>query len=148
MKSTEPFWDREKELAQIHKGLGKGRFGFVTGRRRIGKTALLRKARQDFGGIYHQAVEGTPEQQLLHLIEEIRDFFPIFGDVIPKTWNEFFRLLSREKLPKLVVFDEFPYWVQGDSSLPSILQKWVDHELPKLETLVLVSGSSQLMLNS
>lgn len=148
MKPAESFWNREEELSRIHKDLGKGSLGFITGRRRIGKTALLRKACQDFGGIYHQAVEGAPEQQLLHLIEEIRDFFPIFRDIIPKTWNEFFRLLSREKLPKLLVFDEFPYWVQGDSSLPSILQKWVDHELPKLDTLVLVSGSSQSMLNS
>ena len=148
MTPIEPFWNREEELSRIRAGLGKGRFGYITGRRRVGKTATLGKACEDFGGIYHQAVEGAPEQQLLHLAEEIRETLPLFQDVTPRTWNEFFRLLSQEKLPPLIVFDEFPYWVQGDPTLPSILQKWIDHELGKLKTFVLVSGSSQSMLNS
>lgn len=148
MNLLEPFWNREKELSRIRGMLGTGRFGYVTGRRRVGKTATLRKACEDFGGFYHQAVEGTPEQQLLHLTEEIRESLPLFRDVTPKTWTEFLRLLSREKLSRLIVFDEFPYWVQGDPTLPSILQKWIDHDLEKLKTFVLVSGSSQSMLNS
>lgn len=142
------FWNRENELKQIRKALGTGRFGYVTGRRRVGKTAILRKACEDFHGLYHQAVEGTPEQQLLHLTEEIRQALPIFQDVMPKNWIEFFRLLSREKLPRLLVFDEFPYWAQSDPSLASVLQKWIDHEMEKMGTLLLVSGSSQSMLNS
>lgn len=142
------FWNRALELSQIERNLGKGNFGYVTGRRRVGKTALLTKACEKFGGIYHQAVEGTPSQQLIHLSEEIKTRLPIFGEVVPKNWREFFALLSKEALPRLVVFDEFPYWVQGDPALPSLLQKWIDHELPKKKTLVLVSGSSQAMLYS
>lgn len=142
------FWNRAQELAQIKRHLGKGRFGYVTGRRRVGKTALLIRACEAFGGVYHQAVEGTSQQQLLHLTEEVREKFPILRDLTPKNWAEFFRLLSRERLPKLLVFDEFPYWVEGDSTLPSVLQKWVDHDLEKSRTLVVVSGSSQAMLHS
>lgn len=146
---SEPlFWNRGKELGEIKRRLKRGGFGYVTGRRRIGKTATLVKACEVTGGVYHQAVEGTPEQQLLHLAEELRDVLPIFGDFTPKTWTEFFRLLKREKLPRLLVFDEFPYWVEGDPNLPSLFQKWVDHDLPKTKTLVLVSGSSQSMLYS
>lgn len=142
------FWGRSRELDQIRRWLGKGRFGYVTGRRRVGKSALLERARELFGGVYHQAVEGTPPQQLLHLVEELREAFPVFRDVIPKGWGEFFRLLSRERMPRLLVFDEFPYWVSSDPDLPSLFQKWVDHDLPKHKTLVLVSGSSQSMLHS
>ena len=148
MLPVESFWNRETELAKLAQRPAQGRFGYVTGRRRIGKTATLRKACADFKGLYHQAVEGTPEQQLLHLVEEIRGVLPIFQNVVPRSWVEFFSLLSHEKLPPLLVFDEFPYWVQGDPTLPSILQKWIDHELPKQKTLLLVSGSSQTMLNS
>ena len=148
MSAPESFWNREEEISKIKRLLGSERFGYVTGRRRVGKTATLKKACQAFEGIYHQAVEGTPEQQLLHLAEEIRETLPIFRDVTPRTWAEFFRLLSREKLPPLIVFDEFPYWIQGDPALPSVLQKWIDHDLEKLKTFVLVSGSSQSMLNS
>ncbi len=142
------FWNRSEEMGRIQRELGRGRFGYVTGRRRVGKSALLEEACRRFGGFYHQAVEGTPQQQLLHLSEELRESLPIFHDIVPRGWNEFFRLLSKEKLPKLLVFDEFPYWVSGDPALPSILQKWVDHELPKAKTLMLVSGSSQAMLHS
>jgi len=142
------FWDRNRELSKIRESVGKGAFGYVTGRRRIGKTALLTKACEELGGLYHQAVEGAPPQQLLHLSEEFRERLPIFREVVPKTWGEFFGLLSREKLPKLLVFDEFPYWVDGDPTLPSHLQKWIDHTLPKTDSLILVSGSSQGMLYS
>ena len=146
--SMVPFWDRQEELAKVRRQLGKGVFGYVTGRRRVGKTALLQAAVRRFGGLYHQAVEGTPQQQLLHVTEEFREALPIFRDFTPKGWEEFFRLLSRQQLPKLFVIDEFPYWVQADPALPSHLQKWIDHDLPKQRTLMLVSGSSQSMLYS
>ena len=141
-----PFWNRTEELARIKRHLGRGVFGYVTGRRRVGKTALLAEAVRRFGGLYHQAVEGTPPQQLLHVAEEFREAVPIFRALVPKTWAEFFQLLSRERLPRLMVFDEFPYWTQADPSLPSLLQKWIDHELRAQRTLLLVSGSSQSML--
>ncbi|MBL8024004.1 MAG: ATP-binding protein [Elusimicrobia bacterium] len=142
------FWNRTDELKQLRRALRHGGFGLVTGRRRVGKTALLGEICQEGGGLYHQAVEGTPQQQILHLAEEFQSHFPILKSVVPKSWVEFLSLLSREKWPSLVVFDEFPYWVQGDPTLPSVLQEWVDHELPKHKTLLLVSGSSQSMLHS
>ena len=143
-----PFWNRLNELGHIKRRLGHGVFGYITGRRRVGKTALLLEAARRFHGVYHQAVEGTVQQQILHATEELRTQLPIFQDVTPKTWSEFFRLLSRERLPRLVIFDELPYWIQGDPSFPSLLQKWVDHDLPRQKTLLLVSGSSQSMLHS
>lgn len=142
------FLNRNQALARIQKNLKTGCFGYVTGRRRVGKTALLVQACRLFGGLYHQAVEGTASQQLLHLTEEISARLPIFREFTPKTWPEFFRLLSREALPPLLVFDEFSYWIQGDPALASILQKWIDHDLPQLKTSVLISGSSQSMLYS
>lgn len=148
MAPVDRFWNRKEELAQIRSYMPRGGFGYVTGRRRIGKTALLKEACKAFHGFYHQAVEGTPEQQLIHLAEELGQVLPIFREVVPRSWTEFFRLLSKEKLPKLVVFDEFPYWAEGDRMVPSLFQKWIDHELPQFKTLVLVSGSSQSMLYS
>ncbi|MBI4679515.1 MAG: ATP-binding protein [Elusimicrobia bacterium] len=142
------FWDRESELSRIRRRLGGAAFGYVTGRRRVGKTALLLEAIRRFGGLYHQAVEGTAQQQLLHFADEIGEALPIFRDVVPRTWSEFFRLLSRASLPPLMVWDEFPYWSQGDAGLASLAQKWVDHELPKRRTLLLLSGSAQSMLYS
>jgi AAA+ ATPase superfamily predicted ATPase len=148
MNPSSVFWNRKEELGRLRLALRKNGFGYVSGRRRVGKTALLTQACKKFGGFYHQAVEGTPEQQLIHLSEEIGHRLRIFKEVVPKSWNEFFRLLSKEKLPPLMVFDEFPYWVQGDAGLPSLFQKWIDHDLPSQKSLILVSGSSQSMLYS
>ena len=47
----------------------------------------------------------------------------------------------------VVVLDEFPYLVRTDKSLPSQLQRWLDHKQPKNLKLVLL-GSSQTMMNS
>lgn len=148
MLRMQGFFNREIELSLIQENQGKACFGYVTGRRRVGKTAILLKACEKYGGFYHQAVEGAPQQQIEYLTNELKASLPIFHDVRPKSWNEFFTLLSRENLPPLLVFDEFPYWVASDPSLPSILQKWIDHSLVKQKTLLLVSGSSQTMLYS
>lgn len=141
-------WGREPELARIKSSLGRPGFGYVAGRRRVGKTALLTEAVRRFGGVYHQAVEGTPRQQLLHLSEELGSRWPLLREVVPRSWPEFFSLLSRETPNGLVVFDEFPYWVQGDPTLPSHLQKWIDHQLPRTKATLLVSGSSQSLLHT
>jgi len=142
------FWNRIEELASIRDLAGRGLFGYVTGRRRVGKTALLVEICRILGGIYHQAVEGTPQQQIEHLVLELKERLPFFREIVPRSWPEFFHLLSQVTLPPVVVFDEFPYWAQADAVLPSILQKWIDHELPKKKTSLLISGSSQSMLHS
>jgi AAA+ ATPase superfamily predicted ATPase len=142
------FWKRTSELEKLDRAAGKSAFGYVTGRRRVGKTALLKEAARRCGGIYHQAVEGAVRQQLFHLTQELRESLAIFQEAVPRTWTEFFALLSRESVPPLIIFDEFPYWAQSDPSLPSVLQKWIDHQLPKIKTSVFVSGSSQSMLFS
>lgn len=146
--AEDTIWDREADLGVLRQHLGHSAFGYVLGRRRIGKSSLLRHACHKFGGLYHQAIEGTPEQQLTHLITEWRDRLPALQEITPHTWPEFFHLLSREKLPPLIVFDEWPYWVSAEASLPSILQKWVDQQLPQHKTLLMISGSSQSMLFS
>ncbi|MBI1884554.1 MAG: ATP-binding protein [Chlamydiae bacterium] len=142
------FWDREREFLKAKRFIHKTGFGYVTGRRRIGKSAFLTKLCREEGGLYHQAVEGEPQQQLLHLAEEWKESLPLFREIKPKTWSEFFALLSKENLPKILIFDEFPYWVESDPTLPSFLQKWIDHELPKKKTFIWMSGSSQSMLHS
>ncbi len=148
MKHTSLFWNRQAEIQFIQSRLRRGGLGYLTGRRRIGKTALLKRICSQWNGLYHQAVEGTPDQQLLHLCEEWSARIPILGEIRPRSWGEFFKLISTQKLPKLIVLDEFPYWTAADPGFASHFQKWVDHHLPSLKCLVLVSGSSQSMLDS
>jgi AAA+ ATPase superfamily predicted ATPase len=89
------FWGREDEQRRFRRALASGGLDVLTGRRRVGKTALLRKLCDDHQGLYHQAVEGTAPQQLMQLCEESRERLPIFKDVTPRDWSEFFKFLSR-----------------------------------------------------
>jgi AAA+ ATPase superfamily predicted ATPase len=46
----------------------------------------------------------------------------------------------------VLCLDEFPYLVASDASLPSVVQRWLDHHRPEAFTLVL-SGSSTGAMN-
>lgn len=45
--------------------------------------------------------------------------------------------LGSRRTPTNLCLDEFPYLVNSDPSLPSVLQRWLDHSQPKQSLLVL-----------
>jgi uncharacterized protein len=55
-------------------------------------------------------------------------------------------LYSQAIEPTILCLDEFPYLVAADPSLPSILQRWLDHQRPK-NFLLILSGSSTRMMH-
>jgi AAA+ ATPase superfamily predicted ATPase len=55
-------------------------------------------------------------------------------------------LRLQKKKRWILCLDEFPYLVNSDPSLPSVLQRWLDHSQPK-QSLLLLSGSSTRMMN-
>jgi hypothetical protein len=94
---------------------------------------------------YSQAVESSSIIQLEQIYNDIGEHLPT--EIVPASWSDFLDLLSlvREKL--IIALDEFPYLVNATPSLPSMLQKWIDHKQPKNLTLLLL-GSSQTMMHS
>ncbi len=115
------------------------------GRRRVGKTALIRKFGEGRDLLYSQAIEGSPSMQIEQLCADLQP--AISAEFKPKNWREFFSLLSLSKASRTIVIDEFPYLVRSDASLASILQNWVDHDQPERLQLILL-GSSQTMMHS
>ena len=51
-----------------------------------------------------------------------------------------------QKRQLILCLDEFPYLVASDPSLPSVLQRWLDHDKPR-HFLLILSGSSTRMMN-
>src|SRR5919112_6507573 len=45
-----------------------------------------------------------------------------------------------------LIFDELPYLVLASPELPSVLQRWVDHEARAARLQVAIAGSSQRMM--
>ena len=146
------FVNRTAEMERLDKLALSGRPGLVAvwGRRRIGKTRLLLEWCPKHRGIYTVADLSTEKIQRGYLAQSLNTRFPGFGEVDYPDWKSFFRALAREagrnswKGP--LVFDEFPSLVEASPALPSVLQGFLDHEGREANLLVVISGSSQHMM--
>lgn len=139
------FTNRGAELKELDRAATTGGLLVVFGRRRVGKTRLLAHWLSQRGGYYSQAVESTSDIQLEQTYRDIQP--QLSTSVQPKSWAEFFEILGLQKKKRWILcLDEFPYLVAADPSLPSVLQRWLDHSQPK-QSLVILSGSSTRMMN-
>jgi AAA+ ATPase superfamily predicted ATPase len=116
----------------------------IYGRRRLGKSALVRNAvegRDD--AVYWQATEETADAQLANFVDTASEAFPLLED-IQRDWEALLRALGREDA--VVVLDEFPYLIESDDALPSKVQRVWDLHLEETEmTLILVGSSISIM---
>lgn len=121
--------------------------GFVViyGRRRVGKTTLIKEFLKDKNSIYYLATEEIESQCMKR-----------FGDVIARTtgnrylqnasfndWLDLFRIVTdyRSDEKKVLVIDEFPYLVKANPSFPSILQNAWDEILKDRNVMLILCGS-------
>lgn len=134
------FVNREKELALLEKHFHKRGLLIVYGRRRVGKTALIKRWTQKRGGMYSQAIEAYPAVQIQQIYLDIKA--QLGSEIVPKSWGEMFELIDRVKGPLVFCIDEFPYLVEADDSVSSLFQKWIDHT-KKRDLILILCGSSQ-----
>ncbi len=144
------FWNRTHELAALHDLDAGGGLAVVWGRRRIGKTRLLLEWCARAGGVYTVADQSAPDLQRAYLARAISQVLPGFADVTYPDWE---RLLSRLAADAMaaaftgpIVIDELPYLVASSPELPSVLQRWIDHDAQRAKLRVAIAGSSQRMM--
>lgn len=146
------FIDRAEEMERLERLVGRadGALAVVYGRRRLGKTRLLVEWVRKRGGLYAVADLSSAEIQRRYFAEAVAGVFPGFGEVEYRDWKVILsRLASEAKRAAWrgpVVLDEFPYLVLASPELPSVLQRWVDHEAREAKLVVAVAGSSQRMM--
>lgn len=139
------FINRENELKILEKFAGSGNFIAIWGRRRLGKTALIKKFLAGKRALYMQAIEAESALQIEQMLLDASSFLPV-KNPSAKDWDSFFSLLNLVDA-QILCIDEFPYLVASDASVPSRFQRWLDHS--KRQDLVLIlSGSSQRMMLS
>lgn len=142
------FLGREKELASLRLLLEKPTASLVAcrGRRRIGKSTLFREfARREKLGFI--SIEGLGPRRGQVNADQLRNFGERLAEqtrgklVIPKTWPEAFRLLSR-RIPKrgrqLVLLDEISWMGRHEPDFPGYLKNGWDDELKHHDNLILV----------
>ena len=138
------FVNRAAELRELDAAAKHGGLLVVFGRRRVGKTRLLRQWLSTRDGLYSQAIEA---QRDLQIQQVFADLLPqLETQLVPKTWPELLEILALQKRRWVLCLDEFPYLTAVDASLPSRLQRWLDHSLPR-GCLLIVAGSSTRMMN-
>lgn len=150
------FINRDQELAFLNAAykLKKTQFIILYGRRRVGKTELVKQFFQDKDHIYFLADQSSEHDQLKQLAEQMGTYFgdDYLRDHAFGRWEEVFRYLAA-KLPdlkkKLIwVVDEFPYLVQANSAISSIFQKGFDEHLKDSGIFLILMGSSIAMMES
>lgn len=146
------FVDRKEELAKLEESYEKGDSALFVlyGRRRVGKTSLLKELVERYDGLYLLGRQEAEKEQLERFSRELSRFF---NDPVPEkdpftNWDSFFTYLAekmeKERFP--LVFDEFPYIVQANESLPSILQDYWDNSFSKIDAYIAICGSSISMM--
>lgn len=138
------FVNRKSELAELDAAAARGGLLVVYGRRRVGKTRLLRQWMEGRGGLFTQALEAPVEMQVAQVFADIRD--RLETRIEPRSWDDLLEILSLQKKPWVLCLDEFPYLTARDTSLPSRLQRWLDHGIPQ-GCLLILSGSSMRMMH-
>jgi hypothetical protein len=138
------FVNRTHELKELDAHARAGGLLVVFGRRRVGKTRLLTHWLSRRKGLYSQAIEASKDQQLQQVFDDVRG--GLSSSIIPRSFGELLELLDLEPRDFVLCLDELPYLVASDPTLPSVLQRWVDHRKKKNSTLIL-SGSSTRMMN-
>ncbi|WP_256393065.1 ATP-binding protein [Natronoarchaeum rubrum] len=140
------FVNRDEELAILDSKFESetAELVVVYGRRRLGKSELVREAIRDRNdAVYWQATEETPDAQLANFVKTASETFPMLED-IRRDWEALLRALGRQDA--IVILDEFPYLVESDEALPSKIQRvWDMHLQDTNASLVLVGSSISIM---
>jgi len=145
------FYNRTEELDALADAFDASGSDLVVvyGRRRVGKTELLKAFCNDRPHIYFLAAQEAELRQREKFAEQVATHFE---DRVPRIngWDEAFTYLG-EKLQTeqtVVVIDEFPYLVAENDSIPSYLQAFVDEQLDGTDSMLILCGSSVSTMES
>lgn len=140
------FVDRIEETARLRDALSRDKSSLVViyGRRRLGKSTLVKKVLTD-KDIYFLADRSECQHQIALLAKMIAQMFPDFDKVVYPDWETLLRALNYRTDKRFTLcLDEFPYLVEQSAEFPSVLQKLIDEK--QLKYNLVLCGSSQNMM--
>lgn len=139
------FIGREKQLKFLEERYQNGKFEFIVirGRRRIGKSTLIKefcKNKKDV--ILYLAQERNQKDSLVLFSKVVNQYLKNTA-----TYQDFQDLLidifeKSKKKRIILVIDEFPYLANSDKSIMSILQNLIDKYKEKSKLYLIICGSS------
>lgn len=147
------FINRKSELKALENKWqeNKPQLFIVYGKRRVGKTELIKQFIKNKPAIYFLADRRTTSEQLKELGRIVGEYFK--DDILIKNgfsdWLEVFSYLKNKTTDKFVLaIDEYPYLVESDGATSSLFQKGWDEYLKDSRIFIILSGSSIAMMES
>ena len=140
------FIGRTNELKNLEREY-KNKHSFVVlyGRRRIGKTELIKQFIQNKPALYFLATEEAEPQSMKRFATTLSEFIKqeYLKSATFNDWIELFKIFADapSKQAKVLVIDEFQYLVNTNPAFTSIFQKVWDEVLSKKDIMVIICGS-------
>ena len=141
------FIGRERELKALNKLYSSNKFEFavIYGRRRIGKTELIKQFLGDKKAIYFMGIESNAKLNLENFSKSILEFNT--GIRADTSFSNFqaaleyvFQLAENERI--ILAIDEYPYVARSSKSLASTLQLLIDKYKDTSKLMLILCGSS------
>lgn len=147
------FIGRKDELAALEREY-KRESGFVViyGRRRVGKTTLIKQFIKDKKALYFLTSQESSKQNMGSLTAKIARFTgkAYLENARLENWEQVFRMFAEyePEQKKILIIDEFQYLVKADPAFPSIFQNAWDEILKDRNVMVILCGSHISMMTS
>jgi len=143
------FYGRGAELGKLDEMYRSGAFEFavIYGRRRVGKTSLIREFIKGRRAVFFTANESTAADNLLSLSRCIggKSAAPVFGDY-EGALSAVFELAATERV--VFVIDEFPYLAESYRGISSLLQVMIDRHRETSKLMLILCGSSMSFMEN
>jgi AAA+ ATPase superfamily predicted ATPase len=142
------FYGRERELNELTKRYKSSNFEFLViyGRRRVGKTELIKQFISGKKYIFFAGKYESPKDALYRMSQSVMDVFPELKSVINtfEDWDKLFHYIETQSGSEriVLVIDEYPYLASSDKSFSTFLQNRIDHYLKSKNIFLILCGSS------
>ena len=140
------FIGRQTELAKLNSEYSRdSSFVVIYGRRRVGKTTLIKEFLKKKTAFYFLATEELESQSMKRLAGVVARTTK--NSLLQKAtftdWLDLFQIIAdyKPEEKKVLVIDEFPYLVKTNPAFPSVLQNAWDEILKDSNVMLILSGS-------
>jgi len=145
------FVGREQEIQALNEMYNSGKLevAVIYGRRRVGKTELIKQFCENKRTIFFTGVENSASYNLNAFTESVYKFLSesdkgTIAKIVPRDFMQLLDIISEtarhEKI--VLVIDEYPYLAKAEKAFSSLLQKYIDADLKERDMMIILCGSS------
>lgn len=138
-------YGRKEELNHLKELYNSSTFEFLVmyGRRRVGKTTILQEFAENTNSIFFPAREKNDALNLEDFSKVIQYHFDKNFIASFQSWEDTFQYIGSKADQRIaVIIDEFPYIIEENPSVKSILQHVIDHSWKNKNIFLILCGSS------